>query len=218
LSEDAQTIDSWKAKRKAVIHTVEISPAHAANAQKVVRGFRHGLYYGNVDFHVGEPAGFLSNASTVQKRSRFLSHVVLDMPASHEQLELVSKHMRNDAKLLVFNPSVTQIAECVQVVHKLKLPLRLERVVELAGSFSGGRDWDLRLARIRKPSTASASQAEPVQTVSWFRRMMSTLLGTQPAQPVQPAVEEKYAMVCRPMAGERIVVGGFVGIWTRNPV
>jgi tRNA (adenine57-N1/adenine58-N1)-methyltransferase catalytic subunit len=202
--DSASRISEWKSNRKAIIHTVDISPVHSAHAQNIVQGFRHGVYAGNVDFYTGDlPVFFDMMFKNAQKQSRFLSHILLDMPSSHEQLGLVANHMRNDAKLLVFNPSVTQIADCVQVVHNRRLPLRLDRVVELAGSFSGGRDWDVRIAQVKKP--------KQVKSPSWLRRVLDAVMNRPPH-----VNRSSHAIVCRPMAGERIVVGGFVGLWTRS--
>ncbi len=187
-----------------MLHTLDVSAAHSAHAERLVRGFRRGLYAGDVDFHVGDLPAFFARADGGGD-ARPLSHVVLDMPSSHEQLERVGAHMRDDAALLVFSPSVTQIADCVGVVHEGRLPLRLERVVELAGGFAGGRDWDVRVARIRRPD----SVAEVRDPRSWFQK----LLGLGGA----PAVERpRHAMVCRPRAGGSVVVGGFVGLWRRS--
>jgi tRNA (adenine57-N1/adenine58-N1)-methyltransferase len=202
---DESTVSSWKQNRKAVINTIDIDPNHSAHAQNIVRGFKHGLYHGNVDFHTGTLDTFFEKTDQLNgdREKRFLSHVVLDMPSTNEQMAIVASHMRDDAKLVVFNPSVTQIVDCVERVHEQQLPLKLERVVELAGSFSGGRDWDVRMANARKP--------DPLPTRSWFKRVMDAVMN-------RPALLEppKHWVVCRPMAGERIVVGGFIGLWKRT--
>jgi len=202
----SDTMDDFvkgKTNRRAIIHTVDISPAHSAHARKIVSGFRRGVYAPNVDFYA---RGLTSFFDGVQKSAPFLSHVLLDMPGSHEQLELVAKHMKDDAKLLVFNPSVTQISDCVQKVHDQQLPLRLDRVLELAGNLSGGREWDVRIARVRKPK-----QLEVAQSRSYLGRVMDAILNRP-----HEISHSSHAMVCRPMAGDRIVVGGFVGLWTKT--
>ena len=61
-----QQWDSWRAGRSAIVHTVDISPQYSAHAEKIVRGFRRGIYAGNVDFYVGH----IGNWVTEQKKRR----------------------------------------------------------------------------------------------------------------------------------------------------
>lgn len=222
--------DEWRAQRNAVIHTVDVSPKFSTHAEQIVRGFRRGIYAGNVDFHVGAvedwikdqlqrrrssgPMGLFSNAeSAIQP---FLSYAILDMPAAHKRIPHVVPALRRDGLLVVFMPSITQIGECVQLIQKEKLPLFMERVVELGMGISGGRLWDVRMA-VKK------SRADPA---SWMKESRdetehSTAEETDSAElsstatiPEQETTQDNV-LVCRPKVGAKIVGGGFVGIWRR---
>jgi tRNA (adenine57-N1/adenine58-N1)-methyltransferase len=217
-SYQSKKLSDWKANRKAIIHTVDISAKHSEHAQKIVQNFRNGIYIGNVDFHVGDLPEFFANYES--NCNQFLTHVILDMPSSDEKLGIVAEHLQVDGKLLVFNPSVSQIMDCVERITQERIPLRLERVLELAGSFSGGREWDIRITKIRKSrqswkaSEGSTSEATPKSILSQLWFWVSGLFpGQKSITPILP--ERQFAIVCRPKAGERIPVGGFVGVWRR---
>jgi tRNA (adenine57-N1/adenine58-N1)-methyltransferase catalytic subunit len=175
-----------------------------------VNRFRRGIYSDDIDFHVGNLSEFFATQDTYG--TQFLTHAILDMPSTDDQLMLVSKHLKPGGVLLVFNPSVTQITDCVKRISQEDIPLSLERVLELAGSFSGGREWDVRLAKIRN------SQQEPSKNrkkQSLLSRLLSILrLSIQPNIDHKP--NQDWAVVCRPKAGDRIPVGGFVGIWRKT--
>jgi hypothetical protein len=225
--EDA-VLAAWSYRRRAVIHTVDASARHSSHAEGVVRGFRRGLYAGSVDFHGGvDLSRFLAARSSLTSSGaspgpppRF-SHAILDLLAPHAHLAAVARALRTDARLLVFNPSVTQIADCVRAAGYMRLPLRLERVVELAGGWVGGRDWDVRVARLKRPelqppgaggvvpagaAAAGAGGGVLARLARWWRG---------PGARSEEAVRQEVAMVCRPRAGERVPVHGFVGVWTR---
>jgi tRNA (adenine57-N1/adenine58-N1)-methyltransferase catalytic subunit len=209
----------WKATRNSVIHTVDISAKHSEHARNVIQNFRNGVYYNDIDFHVGDLPNFFASYQSDHKQ--FLTHVVLDMPSADERLKLVSQHLKADGKLLVFNPSITQITDCVRRVSQEVIPLQLERVVELAGSFSGGREWDVRIAKIKNPKKEELITVEgstsPTKPLSLLSRLFS-LFSPSRSEKLNEArpVERNWAIVCRPKAGDRIPVGGFVGIWRRK--
>ena len=210
-------LQQWQSKRQATIHTVDISAKHSAHARTIVKNFRHGMYYNNVNFNVGDLPDFFSTHKFAQ--TQFLSHVILDMPSAESRLQLVSDHMRVDGKLLVFNPSVTQIAECVQTIKDLRLPLILEHVLELGGGQSGAREWDVRIAKIRsveKEASQKASNAAKAPTPSFWRSLIGSLWGggVQHAS-IESKPQKDWAIVCRPKYTDRIVGGGFLGVWRR---
>ncbi|RAL17167.1 tRNA (adenine-N(1)-)-methyltransferase [Aspergillus homomorphus CBS 101889] len=60
--------DAWRAQRKAIIHTVDITRKTARHAETLVRGFRRGIYAGNVDFSAGPVETWV--AAQKQQRSR----------------------------------------------------------------------------------------------------------------------------------------------------
>ncbi|KAK5014054.1 hypothetical protein LTR60_003552, partial [Cryomyces antarcticus] len=162
------TIKQPGQQRRAVIHTLDIAEKHSDHAKQVVAGFKHGIYAGNVEFYVGDVGDWVSDQLRERKRpsaasespemdaaeadqpAPFLSHVFLDMPKANMQIESIAPALRADGVLMIFNPSITQIAECVEDIKRLKLPFAMEQVVEMgSGSGVGGREWDVRAVRPR---------------------------------------------------------------------
>ena len=193
-------ISTWKSSQRAILHTLDISPSHSAHAEKIVHGFRKGLYAGNVDFHVGDVSEFIEN----QLRSRatsnpFLSHVLLDLPGPEHHLEKVAQALHDDGTISVFNPSITQIIECVRLVKSLRLPLTLEQVVQLDTNTSAGKQWDVRLVKIR--ALSRSTERETSEAVDEKHTTVDE--------------DERWEMVCRPKVGDRLVGGGFLGVWRR---
>jgi hypothetical protein len=207
---------------------LDISEKYSKEAQKIVRGFKNGLYFGNVDFHVGELKGFFEKrhivadtTSTQVKNSTqkstftdepepsiqtdiptistpFLSHCILDMPASHEQIPNVTPHLHTNAKLILFVPSITQIVDAVEKVKELRLPLALDRVLELGGGISSGREWDVKAVKIRANE----------------KRLKLDTEGDDVGREVEVKSKD-WGIVCRPKVGVTVVGGGFLGVWTK---
>jgi tRNA (adenine57-N1/adenine58-N1)-methyltransferase len=223
---DSKAIEDWKKTRTAVIHTLDISAKHSAHAEMIVKEFRRGVYAPSVDFHVGDIPSFLENLPKKQKK--FLTHVILDMPNPEERLPAVAEHLRDDGIVLIFNPSITQITECVEKIAKEKLPLWLETVYELTGGMSGGREWDVRMATLKKPPTPvrkpgtlenhdnnTQAKDKPKGVWAWITGLfLSPQLVRQESKDVTQL--PKSVMVCRPKAGHQVPVGGFVGVWTKK--
>jgi hypothetical protein len=212
-SEESTEMQNWRAGRRAVVHTVDISEKHSNHARKVVKNFRHGLYYNNVDFHVGDiPDFFASRKSSLQQ---FLSHVILDMPSpsSDNRLSLVSQHLQIDGKLLVFNPSVTQIVDCMQTIKEQRLPLVLDSVLELGGGTLGGREWDVRTAKIKSAQREQAASEAVIP--GFWDSLMGRLWKTKRQNIPESKAQKDWAVVCRPKFNDRVVNGGFLGVWRR---
>ncbi|KAJ5898994.1 hypothetical protein N7495_003738 [Penicillium taxi] len=227
-----QEWDEWRAERNAVIHTVDVSGKYSALAEGNVNGFRRGIYAGDVDFYVGAVEDWISEQKDHRKKSLgtlskvfggeesvdpFLDHVILDMPSAHKRIPSLPPLMKRDAKLVVFMPSITQIGDCIELIHKLRLPFISERVVELGTGLTSGRHWDVRL-------TVKKSAADPS---SWSEAQVDSELSEGdvedipvPDEPVKedPAKEEpvkEMVMVCRPKVGLKTMGGGFVGVFRR---
>lgn len=208
-------VASWKSSRRAVVHTLDISGKHSKHAKKIVEGFRHGLYAGNVDFHVGDISQWIASQKvTRQTEEPFLNHVFLDLPDADTHLANVAPALRVDGLLAVFNPSITQIAQCVEKIREEKLPYLLDRVVELGASTI--REWDVRAVRprstLRKANvnessdTSDEGSIDPVKSQEARDDELAEALATE---------EERWAMVCRPKAGQMVVGGGFLALWRR---
>ena len=162
--------DDWRARRGAVIHTVDVSPKFSIQAEKTVRGFRRGIYAGNVDFYVGHVENWIAeqtrqrgpaSSTTAGGRSilpslinrtetahpnPFLSYAILDMPSAHLRIPHIAPILKRNGILVVFMPSITQIGDCVELIRRQRLPFFQDKVVELGAGLSGGRLWDVRFA------------------------------------------------------------------------
>lgn len=226
--------DTWRKTRRAVVHTLDISREHSLAARKVVRGFRQGIYAGNVDFNVGSIDRFID--SECQRRGvsgKVFHHILLDLPGVHDYITKAAQGLKPDGTLIVFCPSVTQIAQCVEVIQKQKLPLSYQEVIELGAGYGGGKQWDVRLSRARKPRAAQnpkpddataavVKSDQAVRSSGLFGFLRGLFGGATRAMPaatpeVQVAVEdETWYTVCRPSVGHRVVGGGFVGVWRRK--
>lgn len=230
---NAQVWQEWRASRRAIVHSVEISPVFSAHAErKVVAGFRRGLYSPHIDFHVANVNDWIDRQLEERDHDPFLSYVFLDMPSCHRYMGKIATAMKDNALIAVFAPSITQIAECVREVKANGLPLRMEKALELGDGISNGRLWDIRLAfkkandPIDEPSSTGMkdgaeteseeadprSEAVPTSSANEGGRNSSSTAAASP----DGDGNEAPVMVCRPKVGERVIGGGFVGLWRRK--
>lgn len=204
--------ESWKENRRAIVHTLDISSKHSKHAKKIVEGFRAGIYSANVDFHVGDVSDWIAEQKVKRKTEEpFLTHVFLDLANAERHLTNVAPVLHVNGMLAVFNPSITQIAECVEAIREQKMPYLLDQVIELgAGTV---REWDVRAVRprasLKKAEEKQSSSSEDVDPVEG-QAARDDELARDLAQ-----TEEKWAMICRPKAGQQVVGGGFLGLWRR---
>lgn len=209
-------MDSWRRSRGAVVHTLDISAKHSKHARKIVEGFRNGMYADSVDFYVGDVASWIAEQQkSRQSQTPFLSHVILDLPGADGYLEAVASALKVNGLLAVFNPSITQIAEVSELIRKERMPYLLDQVIELGASTI--REWDVRAVRPRATlkkmerrdvpaSPPSEGAVDAVEGQEARDEELAQDLATQ---------EEKWAMVCRPKAGQEVVGGGFLGLWRK---
>jgi hypothetical protein len=206
---------SWKQNRRAIIHTLDISAKHSKHAKKIVEGFRHGMYAGNVDFHVGDVSEWIAKQKASRKTEEpFLSHVFLDLPNATSHLANVAPALHVNGLLAIFNPSITQIAECVETIREQRMPYLLDQVVELgAGTI---REWDVRAVKPRTPKkeVQPKQSSEPSSDESSESKLGQEARDDELAEDLSKQ-EEKWVMVCRPKAGQQVVGGGFLGLWRR---
>jgi tRNA (adenine57-N1/adenine58-N1)-methyltransferase len=204
-------LGSWKQNRRAIIHTLDISRKHSDFAKKIVEGFRHGIYAGNVDFNVGDVSEWIASQRASRKTEEpFLTHVFLDLPNANSHLANVAPALHTNGMLAVFNPSITQIAECVEAIREQRMPYLLDQVIELgAGTI---REWDVRAVKPRatQRNTESLPHDEIVKP-----QIQQIARDTELAEDLAKQSEDKWAMVCRPKAGQQVVGGGFLGLWRR---
>ncbi|WEW57656.1 hypothetical protein PRK78_003123 [Emydomyces testavorans] len=218
--------DTWRAGRRAIIHTVEISAKHSSHAEKIVRGFRRGMYAGNVDFYVASVENWIEHQNLYRNKSLFsktlkpyLSYAILDMPSAHLRIPYVCPIIKVDGILAVFMPNVTQIGDCVKIIKDKRLPLVLEKAVELGTGISSGRLWDIRMA-VRRPSPSLAKElTQATRDGSEGERSGDSPESGSQDMSTSTSIQAPQAgdavLICRPKVGERIVGGGFVGIWRR---
>ncbi|KAL8999714.1 MAG: hypothetical protein Q9169_001531 [Polycauliona sp. 2 TL-2023] len=198
---------------RAIVHTVDVSSKCSEHAAKLVRGFRRGMYSRNVQFHVANVSEWIEQQKHARGSKPFLSHVLLDLPASHSHVEAAVSALHVDGKLLVFNPSITQINSTLRCVKSKRLPLQLEKVIEVGPAMTGGRIWDVRfvvpraLAKTAEENILCATQTKTEQTVGD---------GGQASRLDDDKEEEPLDQICRPKAGERVSGGGFVALWSKN--
>jgi len=219
-------LERWRASRRAVIHSLDTSAHNSAHASQIVWGFRRGLYAGNVDFHVGDVSEWISKelerrakSNEGQHNETFLSHVLLDLPSAQVHLERVASALHVDGMLTVFNPSVTQITTCVEVIREKRLPFVLDQVVELGPSMTGGRVWDVRAV---KPRAAIKAQGDRMKTLdsAGEEGLLSADFSEEKSrdeEQVQALAThgQGWEMICRPKVGGRVSGGGFLGVWRR---
>lgn len=182
-------LSSYMTSRRAILHTLDRKSSHSRSAHSLVRRFRRAIYLPTVDFHVSPSIAdyILPRLSSRQDRP-FLSRAVLDLPAAEDHAEPVVRALRPAGLLVVFSPSISQIASFHAWSVGTRQPLRLERVAELPTSGSaeqgvhdceGGRAWNLKTVVPK---------------------------GSEDGQVVQ---------VMRPRVGDRIAGGGFVAVLRR---
>lgn len=209
-------VEAWRMSRGAIVHTLDISSKHSKHARKIIEGYRNGMYAGSVDFYVGDVTSWITGQQKSRKsQDPFLSHVILDLPSADTYLDEVASALHVNGLLAVFNPSITQIVECVEKIRKERMPYLLDRVIELGASTI--REWDVRAVRPR--ATLKKAEQRQVPNVSPGTGAVNAIEG-QEARDDELAQdlgekEEKWAMVCRPKAGQEVVGGGFIALWRK---
>lgn len=216
-------------RKRALIHTLDISPKHSAHAQKTIANYKRGLYTRNIAFHVGTPSSFLtshspspSNSSTPPMKKEWITHALLDLPSSHNELPLLSSYLLPAAKLICFTPSITQILDAQRKVREENLPLYLEKVLELGMGVSGGKEWGVKFVRSRarlRASTAVASSESGTESEGEGEGEGSGDNGDDHVRVVEEEVgaeeDDEWLVSCRPKVGKVVQGGGFVGLWSK---
>lgn len=211
---------NWFRSRRAVVHTVEKVSHNSTDAERLIRGFRQGLYWPHIDFYAGDVDAWIDSQieSRNDRGDGFLSHVVLDMPAVERMIPKAASAMREEAKLIVFCPSITQIAECQKLISKEDVPLVFEKAVELGEGISTGRTWDVRVVTPRKVLAAKENAGEEASddSASTGNEESTASDSTSSAGESAPAMSDEARFVCRPKVGEVTFGGGFLGLWRKS--
>lgn len=220
--------EQWLTTRRAIIQTLDISAQHSKHAQQIVRSYRRGLYYGNVNFHVGTIHEYLSTRLD-NEQEPFLQHAILDLPDTITHMEIVGQALKPNGLLLLFCPNITQINESVQFVRENKLPFLLDNVLEIGGATgSGGREWDVKMVKPRALIKEEAREKllSPDERPLAIDKNSGELEDGQetskeiPESGAEMSAKDEAAaagwnMVCHPKFGARITVGAFVAVWRR---
>ncbi|KIE00776.1 tRNA (adenine-N(1)-)-methyltransferase, partial [Metarhizium majus ARSEF 297] len=186
-------LDEYRASRRAILHTLDQKPKHTHAAYRLVRNFRRAQYLSSVDFHIGSVGEYLSGRLVESRGEPFLHRAILDLPSAHENAQRVIESLLPNGILILFKPSISQIADFQKWSAETRQPVRLEKVLELPVSTTsdgvhdagGGRHWDVKTVMPK----ASASQGG----------------------------DGKVVQVMRPKVGDRIAGGGFVAVLRRWP-
>ena len=237
LSEEAggESMEDWRKNRRAVVHTLDCLQKHSRLAEKTIKSFRNGLYYNNIDFHVGQIDDYISERLAQTNGAPFLDHAILDLPNCHNYMEIVCSALKPNGSLLVFCPSITQINTTVLHAKTENLPLYVETVIELgAGAGVGGREWDVRPVKVRsllrqeKGVDSAAGEAanavdqgddtvdESVNSVDGGAKPLETMDNPErDGLETSSDASDAWELVCRPKVGVRTQGGGFVGQWRK---
>lgn len=153
-----------------------------------------------------------------------MTAALLDMPGPEEHLKALADALMPDGVLGVFCPSVTQVGECLKVVRKSGLRLGRDMVVEFPphaeGVGAGLRGWNVKYvfvrAKVKAKMEVEGGEAVVVDTES-EGESVGEVDGEQIEAKELPAVEEvDEVLVCRPSVGERMVGGGFFGMFRKK--
>lgn len=231
---DQSSPSSDQPQRRAIVHTVDVSEKYSEHAKKIVYGFRQALYEKDIIFNVANVSDWLDQQMRERQLDKsedkaFLHHVILDMPSSYQHMTKASTTLRSNGSLLLFSPSITQITAAVDLVRMEKLPLFLERVVELGPSLTGGKEWDVRAV---KPRALLLAEQEGKQTSKMELKGREPSLEHPETTSTQQSVDmisrggeqsqaaigggQGLEMICRPKPFARLLGGGFLGVWRKK--
>ena len=231
---DQSSPSSDQPQRRAIVHTVDVSEKYSEHAKKIVYGFRQALYEKDIIFNVANVSDWLDQQMRERQLDNsedkaFLHHVILDMPSSYQHMTKASTTLRSNGSLLLFSPSITQITAAVDLVRMEKLPLFLERVVELGPSLTGGKEWDVRAV---KPRALLLAEQEGKQTSKMELKGREPSLEHPETTSTQQSVDmisrggeqsqaaigggQGLEMICRPKPFARLLGGGFLGVWRKK--
>ncbi|TQV92064.1 hypothetical protein V2A60_004370 [Cordyceps javanica] len=203
---EAALLAGYKASRRAVLQTLDRNGKHTRAAYKIVRNFRRAQYLADVDFHVVDSVDSYVSARLAASGGRpVFSRAVLDLPAAQQHAGRLVQALHRNAVLVLFNPSVSQIAEFQAWALESKAPLRLEKVLELPTTSTadgvrdggcGGRHWDVKIVK-PKPVPKEVTHVEDLENES--------------------AAEQEPVVVMRPKVGGRVAGGGFIAVYRKWP-
>lgn len=200
----AEQLSAYRASRRAILHTLDHNGGRTRAAYKLVRGFRGAQYLADMEFHVGAVNEYVESRLAASGGAPVFSRAVLDLPAAQQHAQPLIRALHPDSLLVIFAPSISQIAEFQMWAMEGRMPVQLEKVLELPTTTgadavrdggSGGKHWDVRIIR-PKPAPVEAKGE-----------------GGEPAAVVEP----DPVLVLRPKVGGRVAGGGFVAVFRKWP-
>lgn len=207
---------TWRKNRRAVIHTLDYCEAHSKHAERVVKNYRHGMYSGDVDFHIGSINDYITERLNRTSNQPFLQYAILDLPQAEDYFDILGRALKSNSTLLTFCPSITQHISGLWKAKQQDLPFWLEKVVEIGGGIGvGGREWDVRPVKPKATARAEKVAAEEAKSATAASQGNSDAEGAF-VRPLLPPQEGDWSMICRPKVGSRVVGGGFVAVWRRT--
>ncbi|KAI9893618.1 MAG: hypothetical protein M1814_006414 [Vezdaea aestivalis] len=221
---DQAAYREWRAGRNAILHSVEASSLHASFAERIVHGFRSGLYSGNIDFYHADVVKWVQERLAGNNGEPFLAHAVLDLPGAKEALTEVSKAIVVGGTVLVFVPNVTQLVECLGLVQEDREGLWLEETLQMDGA--GGRQWEVKMAKLRTLRSTKERNNLPISEGipeeyegedNNDGEEDELAYGSADEKAVSGGARPEHAVVCRPSLGMRYTAGGFLGIFRKRP-
>lgn len=202
--DEAALLAAYKASRRAVLQTLDRNGKHTRAAYKIVRNFRRAQYLADVDFHVDSIDRYVSARLEASGGRPVFARAVLDLPAAQEPaLGKLIRALRTNGVLVLFNPSISQIAEFQAWALETKAEVQLEKVLELPTTSTadgvrdggcGGRHWDVKIVK-PKPAPGEAVREEVEDG----------------------ATEPESVVVMRPKVGGRVAGGGFIAVYRKWP-
>ena len=192
LEPDSQSaLDEYRSRRRVVLHTLDHKSSHSRNAFRVIRAFRRAMYLPTIDFHLGSVDGYITPRLEANDGKPFLSRAILDLPSAEENAGPVIEALRPNGLLVVFKPSISQIASFQAWCAETKQPVRAEKVIELPNTTvseglqegTGGRQWEVKIVKPRRDDVKDTRMVD----------------------------------VMRPKVGDRMAGGGFLIVLRRWP-
>lgn len=135
--------------RGALLHSIDNNETHLRVGSRNLVGFKRGIYKNDVEFHLSEsPAQWLK---TCGKEEEFLDAAFLDMADLIPNIKTISENLKQDAPLIIFTPSITQIIDVLKhVKDDLEIKLTNIKTIQLMPGIGGGlQEWDVRFTKIR---------------------------------------------------------------------
>jgi hypothetical protein len=235
--------DSWKSSRHGIIHTLDISGPNSKAAQKIVRGFKNGIYYGNVDFHIGKLKDFFERRGTVASTSASTSANgsgsdepnAID-PTAKETISADEDTAKSTPNFTpTTQPFLSHVILDLPSAH-LQLPvvtphihvsgkvlLFVPSITQIVDAVETVKSLNLPLSLdkvLELGPGISAGREWDVKAVkiraNEKRLKLEGVDGEGDREiEVRTTTEKEYGIVCRPKVGVTVIGGGFLGVWSK---